>query len=149
MRIVAFVHFGFNLWLLKLYETLCAGLFSILYSLQTDNESPNSLFHLENTKFGPSNESLGLLPPKSAKTLHESLQILSPRKSGKTFSMLVFYDEEQLNSSFFKLPRKTNFLFHFKSKSSLNLIVSGIHYWHQLDFFPQGKQVLYEATRLV
>ena len=34
-----------------------------------------------NTKYGLSNEILALLPPKSAKTFHESLQILSPRKS--------------------------------------------------------------------
>ena len=33
-----------------------------------------------------------LLPPKSAKTFHESLQILSPRKSGKTFRKKVFAD---------------------------------------------------------
>ena len=38
-------------------------------------------------------ESMGLLPPKSAKTFHESLQILSPlRKSAKTFLLKVFPD---------------------------------------------------------
>ena len=34
-------------------------------------------------------EILALLPPKSAKTFHESLQILSPRKSARTFRILL------------------------------------------------------------
>ena len=42
-----------------------------------------------NTKYGLSNEILALLPPKSAKTFHESLQILSPRKSARTFRMMI------------------------------------------------------------
>ena len=41
------------------------------------------------------NEILALLPPKSAKTFHESLQILSPRKSrGKSLQTLVVITPE-------------------------------------------------------
>ena len=38
------------------------------------------------------NEILALLRPKSAKTFHESLQILSARKSARTFRMKVCAD---------------------------------------------------------
>ena len=42
-------------------------------------------------------EILALLRPKSAKTFHESLQILSPRKSARTFRMKVYADFQSEN----------------------------------------------------
>ena len=47
-------------------------------------------------------EILAFLPPKSAKTFHESLQILSPRKSARTFRITPEFRFESLYLSDFQ-----------------------------------------------